>query len=137
MTTIKHIDCGALLFRNGKVLLKINLISGEAGIPKGHQEKDENVRKASEREFFEETGYKIKAGKFLGSYKYSFNKDGLENQKTVKVFLAQLIFPQREIKREEEKNYRIIWVTPEKAKKIIPHPELLFFLKKHIKEKGN
>jgi len=64
-----HVGVGVLLIRNKKLLLvkrKYNPDAGYWSIPGGHLDLGERVRKAAEREAYEETGFKVKATKLAG-----------------------------------------------------------------------
>jgi len=64
-----HVGVGVLLIRNKKLLLvkrKFNPDAGYWSIPGGHLDLGERVRKAAEREAYEETGFKVKATKLAG-----------------------------------------------------------------------
>ena len=64
-----HIGVGILLVRNDHLLLVKRKYDPDAGfwsIPGGHLDLGEMVKKAAEREAFEETGFKVEATKLAG-----------------------------------------------------------------------
>lgn len=64
-----HIGVGVLLIRENRLLLvkrKYNPDAGYWSIPGGHLDLGEKVKKAAERETFEETGFKVKVSKLAG-----------------------------------------------------------------------
>ncbi|MFW9827605.1 MAG: NUDIX hydrolase [Candidatus Thorarchaeota archaeon] len=64
-----HIGVGVLLIRENCLLLvkrKYNPDAGYWSIPGGHLDLGEKVKKAAEREAFEETGFKVKVSKLAG-----------------------------------------------------------------------
>lgn len=75
-----HVGVGVLLIRDGKLLLVERKYDPDAGlwsIPGGHLDLGERVRKAAEREAFEETGFLVKATKLAGIIdKIMYDDDG-------------------------------------------------------------
>ncbi|MFX1574367.1 MAG: NUDIX hydrolase [Promethearchaeota archaeon] len=75
-----HIGVGILLIRDNKLLLIKRKYDPDAGfwsIPGGHLDLGEKVRKAAEREAYEETGFKVKTTKLAGIIdKIMFDKNG-------------------------------------------------------------
>lgn len=64
-----HIGVGVLLIRDNHLLLIKRKYDPDAGywsIPGGHLDLGEKVKKAAEREAFEETGFKVKVTKLAG-----------------------------------------------------------------------
>ena len=64
-----HVGVGILLVRDKHLLLvkrKYNPDAGYWSIPGGHLDLGEEVKKAAEREGFEETGFKVKVTKLAG-----------------------------------------------------------------------
>ena len=64
-----HIGVGILLIRDNHLLLikrKYNPDAGYWSIPGGHLDLGEKVKKAAEREAYEETGFKVKAIELAG-----------------------------------------------------------------------
>jgi len=64
-----HIGVGVLLIRDSHLLIvkrKYNPDAGYWSIPGGHLDLGEKVRKAAEREAYEETGFKVKVTKLAG-----------------------------------------------------------------------
>ncbi|TXT64729.1 MAG: hypothetical protein BAJALOKI3v1_170014 [Promethearchaeota archaeon] len=64
-----HVGVGVLLVRDEHLLLvkrKYNPDAGYWSIPGGHLDLGEQVRRAAEREAFEETGFKVKVTKLAG-----------------------------------------------------------------------
>ena len=64
-----HVGVGILLIRNRMLLLvkrKYNPDAGYWSIPGGHVELGEKIKRAAEREGFEETGFKVKVVKLAG-----------------------------------------------------------------------
>jgi ADP-ribose pyrophosphatase YjhB (NUDIX family) len=64
-----HIGVGVLLIRENRLLLvkrKYNPDAGYWSIPGGHLDLGEKIKKAAERETFEETGFVVKVSKLAG-----------------------------------------------------------------------
>lgn len=64
-----HIGVGVLLIRENNLLLikrKYNPDAGYWSIPGGHLDLGEKVKKAAEREAYEETGFKVKTTELAG-----------------------------------------------------------------------
>ena len=75
-----HVGVGILLLRNNYLLLVKRKYDPDAGywsIPGGHLDLGEKVKKAAEREAFEETGFKVKVTKLAGIIdKIMYDKNG-------------------------------------------------------------
>ncbi len=75
-----HVGVGVLLIRNNHLLLVKRKYDPDAGywsIPGGHLDLGEEVKKAAEREAYEETGFKVKVTKLAGIIdKIMYDKNG-------------------------------------------------------------
>ena len=75
-----HIGVGVLLIRDSHLLIvkrKYNPDAGYWSIPGGHLDLGEKVKKAAERESYEETGFKVKVTKLAGIIdKIMYDKNG-------------------------------------------------------------
>ena len=75
-----HIGVGVLLIRDSHLLIvkrKYNPDAGYWSIPGGHLDLGEKVKKAAEREAYEETGFKVKVKKLAGIIdKIMYDKNG-------------------------------------------------------------
>lgn len=70
---IPQVAVGAVVFRNGRVLLvkrKYNPAAGLWAIPGGRVLFGETLKDAAERELFEETSVRVKAGKPIYTFEY-------------------------------------------------------------------
>ncbi|MFX1317350.1 MAG: NUDIX hydrolase [Promethearchaeota archaeon] len=75
-----HIGVGILLIRDNHLLIvkrKYNPDAGYWSIPGGHLDLGEKVKKAAEREAYEETGFKVKVTELAGIIdKIMYDKNG-------------------------------------------------------------
>ncbi|MFX1373301.1 MAG: NUDIX hydrolase [Promethearchaeota archaeon] len=78
--TFPHIGVGVLLIRENRLLLVKRKYDPDAGywsIPGGHLDLGEKVKKAAEREVYEETGFKVKVTELAGIIdKIMYDKNG-------------------------------------------------------------
>ena len=99
---------------------------GHFGFPKGHRDIGESEEKTARRELKEETGIEIISllnNQFFLE-KYSFKKDGLLHNKTVKYFIG--LVPStvaRTQKNFKDEIPELKWVNYEEAKQLITFPQ--------------
>ena len=108
-------SCGVIPFcktSRGLRFLLVRNIGGHWEFPKGHIEKGETERETARREFFEETGLKVKKllkNSYLEHYTYFWKKR--KKNKIVTYFLGEVkfgkvVFPEDEIIDFEWLSYR-------------------------------
>ncbi len=93
MSDQTHISSGAMVLRkqNGNlmVLMMYREKTDSWHLPKGTRNHDENLEETAIREVEEETGFKIKLGKYLGKLDSKINRDGKIINKETHYFLAE------------------------------------------------
>ncbi|MFA6587614.1 MAG: NUDIX domain-containing protein [Patescibacteria group bacterium] len=115
-----HICSGALVYDqvNKKFLFIRRKDTKKIGLPKGHQEKNENLGFTAKREAGEETGYSdLKLIGKLKSIKYKFTVKGELHEKTEHQFLLLLNSSKTKnrLSTGEVKNLDNLWLTPQQA----------------------
>ena len=110
-------SCGAVVFKDGKILVE-HMAGGHYSIPKGHVEEiDEDDYATARREIKEETGLEIE---FLPGFEkdivYSPHAGCL---KKVRFFLAEVKSGELKIQKEEVQD--IYFLTPEDAMYVLTH----------------
>ena len=131
-----HICSGALVYDqvNKKFLFIRRKDSKKIGLPKGHQEKNENLGLTATREAGEETGYAdLKLIGKLKSIKYQFTVKGELHEKTEHQFLLLLNSPKTKnrLNTSEVRNLENVWLTPQQA---LAEPNLYPSLQDTIKK---
>ena len=119
----KHLhSAGGVLIKDGKVLLiHWDKPRDSYDFPKGGIKWFESPEKACVREVFEETGYKVRTVKFIGSNSYDYDwPNGLHFDKEVDYYLLELVddtpYPPQ---REKYETFENVWVDISKAETII------------------
>jgi ADP-ribose pyrophosphatase YjhB (NUDIX family) len=109
MPAVRVVARGVLL-SGGRILLARNLRKPHCFLPGGRVETGEAARAALEREFREETGLKVRAGRFLGAVEHVWKKKGELRQELNLIFLVQAHMAKpgaRVVSREE--HLRFVW----------------------------
>ena len=109
----KEVSAGIVVFNNGKYLL-LHYEAGHWDLPKGHVEKDENLKDAALRELEEETS--IANVEFIDKFKehihYFFKRKGELVSKDVYFFLAK---SKNQVVKLSEEHIAYEWLHFDKA----------------------
>lgn len=119
---IRQFSAGAIVFKNGKVLLIKNKSIKDKkisfwGFPKGHLEKGEKSRDAALRELKEETGIEAEIVEKVGDSKYVFTQNGEKIFKVVVIFLME--YKSGEGKPQLAEIDEVLWVDPKEALELL------------------
>ncbi len=137
---IRQFSAGAVVFRDGKVLLiKNKSIKGKKvtfwGFPKGHIDKGESSKDAALRELKEETGIEAEIIRKAGDSKYMFTLSGEKIFKVVVVFLMK--YKSGEAKPQLEEIDEVLWLKPEEALNKLSFKNDKILLQKAIEQLNN
>lgn len=110
-------SAGGVVIHDGKVLLISSARRGSIDLPKGTIEPLESVAETAIREVEEETGYRTRITKDLGSITYDFDgREGKRYRKTVSYFLMELADGDEPVKNlQPGEDFVNQWVCPEDA----------------------
>lgn len=98
---------------SGDILL-VHHLAGHWGFPKGHLEKGETVKQAALRELKEETGLtEVTLRSEPVIKKYSFDKDGVQIEKTVTYFIGTV--DSKEVTIEQDEIQDFTWLPYSQA----------------------
>jgi 8-oxo-dGTP pyrophosphatase MutT (NUDIX family) len=129
-----HICAAGLVFNktNQKILFIKRKDTGRIGLPKGHQELNENFFATAEREVIEETGYyDIRLLGRLNTVKYRFTVKGALQEKTEHrfLFLLNSLKAKNRLNSGEIRNLDNLWLKIDQALK---DPNLYLDIKETI-----
>ena len=114
----RHFSAGAIVFKEGKVLLIKNKSIKDKkvsfwGFPKGHLEKGEKSRDAALRELKEETGIEAEIVEKVGDSKYVFTQNGEKIFKVVVIFIME--YKSGVGKPQLAEIDEVLWLEPKEA----------------------
>lgn len=113
----QHSAGGVLIKDNRVLLIHWDPPRDSYDFPKGGIRWFESAKKACQREFLEETGYKVIATDFIGSNGYTYDwMDGKKYSKTVQYFLVELSDEKQYPTRHEAyETFQNAWVNLDDA----------------------
>lgn len=118
MTLYMHTaSAGGVVIHDGKVLVIHSPSRKSFNLPKGTIEANESIEQTALREVQEETGYRVRIVKDIGSLTYDFDShDGKRYRKTVSYFLMELADLDEPIKNlQEGEDFENEWLAPSEA----------------------
>jgi len=133
---VNHFSSGGIVYKikdSEPYFLLLNEIEQGWVIPKGHIKASETPEKTAKREISEEADIDINALNIktkLGKIKYSFNKDGIENQKIVHIYLVEDTSVKAPKPLKTEDFLSVDYFDKEEALKLIAHKNIKEFIKK-------
>lgn len=138
-TNLRHVVVDVIVLRDSKILLvkrtKEILEGGKWGIVGGYVQIDETVRKAVEREIFEETGWKVKDVTFL-RIKDSPTRPHEDRQNIAFVFFCQATQKEGKMDWESDKaSWFDLNSLPPRNEIAFDQAEDIEFYKKFLKKK--
>ncbi len=98
-----------LVIKDGRILVCKTENRDYFFLPGGHVEFGENMRKALNREFMEETGLRVKKSMFIGTVENIFLQRGSLNHELNFVFLTEL---NGHIGTSKEDHLTFLWFSP-------------------------
>jgi 8-oxo-dGTP diphosphatase len=118
MNTYVHTpSAGGIVIHEGNILIITSALRGSVDLPKGTIEKGESIELTAIREIEEETGYRVRIIRDIGSLTYDFPRDASSMwRKTVSYFLMELADQDEPVKNlQEGEDFENEWVSPEEA----------------------
>lgn len=137
MKTFVHTpSAGGIVIHEGKILIITSLRRGSVDLPKGTIELGESIEATAIREIEEETGYRVRIIKDIGSLTYDFPKsEDATWRKTVSYFLMELADNDAPMKNlQEGEDFENEWVTPEEAVSRLTYDDTREMLARVIQE---
>lgn len=111
-----------VIIRNGSILLAHSLGAGNTYLPGGHIEWGEPAKRALERELLEETGLRLRAGKFLGAVEHSFGKGKRRTHEINLIFLVEGRIYYKVVSRETKIEFLWQPLTKLRTVNLQPYP---------------
>jgi 8-oxo-dGTP pyrophosphatase MutT (NUDIX family) len=118
MTRYMHApSAGGIVIHKGKLLVIASARRNSVDLPKGTIEEGESIEEAALREVEEETGYRVRIERDLGSLTFDYQGQADKNyRKTVSYFLMSLADFDSPIKNlQEGEDFENKWLTPSEA----------------------
>jgi ADP-ribose pyrophosphatase YjhB (NUDIX family) len=144
--SVTEISAGGIVFKrtpNGVRLALIRDPYGKWSFAKGHQEAGESLKKTALREVREEMGLgRLKVIRSLGRIdfwfrdRYRSSSTGRLIHKFVHYYLMEAPARARGMPQAKEKISRLIWTTPERARRLNGYGDTVGVLNRALKEIG-